>query len=167
MTQSAVNYAKVLYELKISEECISNTKMLIENSKELVQALSNPAVKKKEKHAVIDTIFDSEMRNFLKVLCDNHGFSMILHIFDEYKTLLLHSKNILKATITYVTKPDEEQIRKIEEFICKKYNKAGVLLELKEDPSILGGFVLTVGSTEFDTSMEGALTSLYKTLVWR
>jgi F-type H+-transporting ATPase subunit delta len=167
MTQSAINYAKTLYELKISEDCISNTKMLIENSKELVQALASPAVKKKEKHAVIDTVFEGEMRNFLKVLCDNDGFPMIPQIFDAYKTLLLHSKNILKATITYVTKPDEEQIKKIEEFICKKYNKAGVLLELNEDPSILGGFVLTVGNTEFDTSMQGTLTSLYKTLVWR
>jgi F-type H+-transporting ATPase subunit delta len=91
----------------------------------------------------------------------------ISQIFDMYEDVVLESKNIVKAKLTYVTKPDDDQINKIKEFVCNKYNKAGVLLELKEDASLIGGIVLSVGDVEYDKSIKGTLSSLHKTLVWR
>ncbi|MFU0828355.1 MAG: hypothetical protein ACFWTJ_12655 [Lachnoclostridium sp.] len=40
-------------------------------------------------------------------------------------------------------------------------------MELKEDPSLIGGFVLKVGNTEYDKSIKGTLDELQKTLVRR
>jgi len=166
MTNHAMNYAKALFDLNISDEIVQNTKDILEN-RELLEALSNPSIKKSEKHAVIDTIFDYKISNFLKVLCDNDCMEFISQIIDQYESIVLDSKNIIRATITFVTRPDDDQLEKLKEFVCKKYNKDGVLLELKEDSSLLGGFILSVGDTEYDKSIKGTLSSLHKTLMRR
>ena len=133
MTQSAINYAKAIFELGIPEESVSKAKNIIIENKDLLEALSSPTVKISNKHTVIDDIFDKEIRSFFKVLCDNESISIVSQIFEAYEELVLESKNIIKATITYVQRPDDKQLEQIKEIICKKYNKSGVLLELKED----------------------------------
>ena len=167
MTQQSINFARAIFELNISEEHVENAKDIIMANIELYDALSNPAVKNSEKHTVIDKIFDKEIRNFLKVLCNHNCMKMISQIFEAYEALVLASKNEIRATFTFVTKPDDVEIEKVKEFLCNKYNKADVLLELKEDASLIGGFILTVGDTMYDKSIRGSLSSLYKTLVWR
>lgn len=167
MTKLAMNYAKALFDLNISVECVRNTKDIIVENRELLDALSNPTIKKSEKHAVIDTVFVKEIRNFLKVLCDNNCMVLISQIFDIYEGIVLDGENIIKAKLFFVTKPDDYQLEKLKEFVCNKYNKTSVLLELKEDPSLLGGFVLSVGDTLYDKSIKGTLSSLHKALLWR
>jgi len=167
MIQRAMNYAKVLFDLNISEECVQNTKNIILKSRELQEAFSNPAIKKSEKHAVIDAIFDKRIISFLKVVCDNECMALISQIFDTYEGIVLNHKSIIKATLTFVTRPDNDQLEKIKKFICSDYKKTGVLLELKEDASLLGGFILSVGDMEYDKSIRGTLSSLNKTLMWR
>ena len=62
---AALRYAEVLYQLKVPEEAIGETKRLWEVSEELPEVLSNPAVSKEQKHGIIDRIFPKEMRSFL------------------------------------------------------------------------------------------------------
>lgn len=167
MTQGAINYAKALFDLGIQEDCVKSTEDIILQNNELSEALSNPAVKKKEKHAVIDAVFDEKIRSFMKVLCDNEAMGMANEIFDAYDDIALKSKNMIKATITYMSRPDDDQLEGIKKMVCRKFNKSGVLLEMKEDSSLLGGFILTVGDTEYDKSIRGTLEGLGKTLVRR
>lgn len=167
MTQCAINYAKVLFELGISEDVVSNTKSILLENNNLLEALDNPSIQKREKEKVIDDIFQKEIRGFLKVICQNNRVIMLKDIFDAYETIVLDSKNIIKATFSYVSKPEDEEIDKIKQMVCNKYKKAGVNLELKEEPSLIGGFVLTVGDTEYDKSIKGTLEELQKALVWR
>ena len=58
---AALRYAEVLYQLKVPEEAIGETKRLWEVSEELPEVLSNPAVSKEQKHGIIDRIFPKEM----------------------------------------------------------------------------------------------------------
>ena len=88
-------------------------------------------------------------------------------IMEAYEAILLESKNMLKAKLKYVVKPDDEQITKIKDMLCNKYKKTGVSLELEEDASLIGGYILYVGNTEYDKSMMGALSEMKKTLVGR
>lgn len=167
MTHRTMNYAQALFDLNVPEDSIKNTKVLILDNKELLDALSNPAVKKREKHAIIHNVFDKEVRNFIKVLCDNDAITSINEIFDAYENITLDSKNIIKAVFRYASRPNDDEIQKIKDMLCSKYNKKDVLLELKEDPSLIGGFILSVGNTEYDKSIKQTLFSLNKTLAWR
>ena len=51
--------------------------------------------------------------------------------------------------------------------ICRKYHKTGVNLQLKEDPSLIGGFILTVGDDVYDRSVKASITKLQNSLVRR
>lgn len=167
MIRQAENYAKALFELKTSEEIMKHTKSILASSRELTDALKNPEVTKAEKHKVIDAVFPTDTTGFLKVLCDHGSFGMIEQIFDAYEALVLKDRKYLKVVFYYVTKPEEDQLVRIRTMLCKKYQVKEVLLELKEDPSLIGGFILAVGNTVYDKSIRGALAGLYASLVKR
>lgn len=167
ITWQVVNYAKVLFTLEASEFSIQKTKQIFNENSELIRALDNPMIDKKEKDAVIEAIFDQDICNFVKLLCDNHNIDLINDILEAYETMELDSKNIIQAKLTYAAKLMDEEIEQIKAMICKKYNKMGVSLELKEDATLIGGYVLKIGDTEYDKSIQGALVELQKTLVGR
>lgn len=167
MTERDVNYAKVLLQMDVSRACLEHARALLTKSTELLVALSNPSVKKKEKEAVIERLFEQEICNFIKVLCENQYVEHSEAIFKAYDELVLESKNMISATLCYVTKPSESQIQGIKQMICKKYNTVDVLLHLKEEKDLIGGFVLKVEDTEYDKSLRGQIIDLQKTLLWR
>ena len=61
----------------------------------------------------------------------------------------------VNAELKYVTRPGESQISRIKEFIKDRLDADGVNLELVEDKSIGGGFILTAGSLIYDWSNAG------------
>jgi F-type H+-transporting ATPase subunit delta len=167
ITQQAANYAKVLFSLGIKEEVILPTKNIFLENKTLIEVFDNPVIKQEEKEAVIKAVFEEEIRRFIKLVCENKCIGIINEIFEAYEGMELASKNIIKATLTYVTKPDDTELEQIKNMVCSKYNKTGVSLKLLEDTSLIGGFVLTVGDMEYDKSIKGTLAEMQKTLVGR
>jgi F-type H+-transporting ATPase subunit delta len=167
ISQQTVNYAKILFSLEPKEESIRSAKELLLGSRELMELLENPAVKLMEKDTVIDKLFNIEIRSFLKVLCENRMIGKFEEILSAYEAMELEHKNILKASLSYTIMPNDEDISQIKNMLCEKYKKAGVFLELKEDASLIGGFVLNVGDTVYDKSIKGALSEMQKTLIGR
>lgn len=167
ITAQAANYAKVLFSLGLQEECIENTREILLESRELVEALKNPNIKKKEKESVINRIFNKEISGFLKVLSLHQQIGIVSMIFQAYDALALENKSLLKAELFYVTQPDAEEINQIEDMLCRKYKKTRVIMKLEEDPALIGGFVLMVANTEYDKSIKGTLEELQKALVRR
>ena len=70
------------------------------------------------------------------------------------------NNNIVKATITCVTKPDEEQLSGLKAFVCKKTGAAEAELEIVIDESLLGGFIIQIGNQQFDRSLRSKLEQL-------
>ena len=62
-------------------------------------------------------------------------------------------EQILHATLRCVTPPNEAQLEKMKAFLAEHYHCDSVELEIKQDPSVRGGFVLNVGNDEYDWSM--------------
>lgn len=115
MTQKAINYGIVLYQLGISQDMVEEIKALVDGSPELVYALADPVVSHADKRKVVDRVFDrfgnKDLVNFMKTLCDNDGFDMIHDIFDEYEKYAREQQDILSATLYYVTPPTDKQIQ--------------------------------------------------------
>lgn len=167
ISQRALNYAKVLYSMELKEDSIQTAKNLLLNSSELMDALENPVINKENKDSVIDKLFDKEIAGFLKLLSENKTINLFSDIISAYEDMVLEHNNILKARLAYVKKPDETQIDQIKNMLCEKYKKAGVFLELEEDASLIGGFILYVGNTEYDKSIRGTLSEMQKALIRR
>ena len=68
----------------------------------------------------------------------------------------------LKVSLFYVTPPLDSQLDKIKEFVASKkgVSKEEVQIELIEKKDLVGGFVLRIGTHEYDWSTKGRLDQL-------
>ena len=73
----------------------------------------------------------------------------------------------LIAYLRYVTAPSEKQLENMEKLICEKHNCSGVEWEMTEDPSLIGGFILTVDGITYDRSIDGRLKNMTRNLTGR
>lgn len=167
MTQTAINYAKVLYELQIPDAVIEEADKCFKETPELLHALANPAIPLKEKYAVIERLFTDRMKNFIKTVCKNGRMRQINEIFDVYQKYSKDKRSILEATLFYVTEPTKEQEEKFRAFLKKKYGCQSVELSLQKNRELIGGFVLSAGGREFDWSVRGRMKQLEQKLIRR
>lgn len=159
MTRIAHNYARALYELGIGEESIRKSERLAESS-ELMRALGSPVVSKKAKHRIVDKVFPKEMHNFVKLLCDYGSVCYIPQIFKAYDAYVDECHDVLTARLVCVVPPDDAQKEKMKEFIRKKFGKQHVKMEIVQDDSLIGGFILKVMDVEYDWSTRGRMERL-------
>lgn len=167
MTQKAINYAEVLYQLKINADELHEAETIVRQNPALQEALTCPIVSKKKKTEIIDKIFQNEIASFLKVLCSHSDFDQFFDICAEYKVLAKKKADILLATLYYVTPPTDAQKKGMEDFLKKEYKTSGVELTLEKKESLIGGFMLRVGNREYDWSLSGRCKRLTQRLVMR
>ena len=163
MTETSINYAKALYELSVPEEAVLETEKIFRGTPQLKGALENPLVSLKEKEHVMTKV----VKNFLKVTCKYQKISSIYDILEAYGNYSRKQKGILKAVLTYVTKPEEAQKEKMEDFLRREFGAKEVILTLREDKSLIGGFILSAGDKEFDWSLRGRYNNLRQKLTRR
>ncbi|MBQ6462049.1 MAG: F0F1 ATP synthase subunit alpha [Pseudobutyrivibrio sp.] len=78
--------------------------------------------------------------------------------FEE--SLAAKSEVVEKAKLRYVTAPTDEQLNGIKRFLAKETGNADIEVELVSDPSLKSGFVLSVGTKEYDWSEQGRIKQL-------
>ena len=93
------------------------------------------------------------------------GVETLDRLMDAYEERRAERANRRKVVLRYVTPPTAGQLEQIRDFLRKKYNDQELPLELIEDPTLLGGFSITVGSDEYDWSMKGRLTQMKNRLL--
>ncbi|MCH1983936.1 ATP synthase F1 subunit delta [Ruminococcus sp. OA3] len=167
MTQTAINYARVLFDLAIPGDEIAQTEELLDKEPLILKALKSPVVQMKEKYRVIDRIFPAELHSFLKVICSNDRVDDLQEIFREYRKYVHTQNRTVDAVIECVTPPAEAQEEKICAFLKKKYHAKQVVLEKIGKPELIGGFVLRVNDEEYDWSLKGRLQQLEQKLTRR
>ena len=117
----------------------------------------SPAVSLSAKHNVIEKVFPLQIRDFLKVLCDNGDVYLWDDICTAYREVSPERKEEFVVTLSYVTAPTDEQLQNIRNFIQKKYNREDMVFETKEDPSLGGGFIIRAGNEVYDWSTNGRM----------
>ncbi len=164
MTQTAMKYTKVLWELSIPVEDVKGAARLYESSEELSQVLIHPEIPAQKKYAVIDRLFTPSVQSFLKVLCRQGEISYLPEIAQAYEAYAHEHKNVLDAQIVCVNPPDEKQMEGFRDFLKKQYQAEEVNLTIVREPSLIGGFLLRVQGEEYDYSLRGRLNRMAQTL---
>lgn len=165
MREKSMEYARNLRSLANAKEYLETAASMLEAVPAIGEELSDPTVALSKKLIVIDRIFPKEIRNFLKLLCDNGDFEC----FDEVRKALEElsktpDAKVEHAKLTYVTPPTEEQLSGIRQFAAKETDNPDIVLDLEEDPSLKSGFVLDIGSKEYDWSEQGRIEQLKEQL---
>ena len=136
-------------------------------NEELLSALENPTITKKEKENVVEKLFPDDIKSFLKVVCDNDDIACFDEAVEYYDELKRKTDKIIKAEFDYVTMPKDEQLERIKQYLMKQYQADKVELTLKEEKDLIGGFVLKVGDHVYDNSLSGKMRKLQQKLTWR
>ena len=161
MTQAAIDYATSLRKTETPKELLQQVKDVLEAVPQVRSEFEDPTVSIEKKHLIIDRVFPKEIRDFLKILCDNMHFGLFDEIctaYDELGRKPEAKEN--QAQLIYVTAPTDEQLEGIKAFLAKEFHNPDMELTLKEDKSIKSGFVLRVGTREFDWSEKGRIEQL-------
>lgn len=187
MNEQAGKFAVVLYELNIPKELINITSEVFRENPELIRVLESPVVPAEKKHRILEQVLNAvttqeeqEMPServipatdsfrlflhFLDKVCDDGCISQLDDIFRGWKCYQRQQEGVLEAELSYVTEPDEDQLARFREFLCRRYHKKEVILHTVSRPGLLGGFVLKTGDVEYDYSLAGRMKKLRRALV--
>ena len=157
LISTALEYAKRLRELNIPGDIVGQTGDIFKAVPQVKLDFESPAVSLSAKHNVIEKLFPLQIRDFLKVLCDNGDVYLWDDICTAYREVSPEKKEEFVVTLSYVTAPTDEQLQNIRNFIQKKYNREDMVFETKEDPSLGGGFIIRAGNEVYDWSTNGRM----------
>ena len=164
MTAASGTYARLLLEQAVPEEVLSEARVLAAEP-ELRAALENPVYDRREKGAVIDRLFPEEVRPFLRVLCDRGDWALLPEILTEHDALVRRRDGVADVTFTCVHPPTDAQRRRVEEVVRRRSGRTGVRWNTVLDPSLLGGFILTVDDWVLDRSLRTMAEDLRRQLL--
>ena len=157
MISTALDYARTLRELNIASDIVGQADDIFKAVPQVKMEFEDPSVALHAKHNVIDKIFPVQIRDFLKILCDNSHIYLWEDIVSAYKDLSPEKKGEFRVILSYVTPPDEEQLKNIRDFLIRKYQREDLIFETREEPSLGGGFVIQAGNEVYDWSVNGRM----------
>ena len=157
MISTAKDYAKTLRELNIAANIVGQADDIFTAVPQIAEEFANPSISLASKHNVIEKVFPLQIRDFLKLLCDNSDTGLWKDIVKAYREAAPERKGEFVVTLKYVTAPSDEQLQGIKDFVAKQYNTTEFTFELEEDKSLGGGFVIQAGNDVFDWSTSGRM----------
>ncbi len=157
MISKALDYAKQMRGLNIASDVVDQANDIFTAVPQVKLDFENPGVAVSAKHHVIDKVFPHQIRDLLKVLCDNGDVELWDQILEAYKNSSPERKDEFVVTLSYVTEPTEEQLAGIKDYVIKKYKREDMIFEKKKDESLGGGFVIQAGNDMIDWSTKGRL----------
>lgn len=168
----AARYAKSLLDLaeeqNLLEEIKADMALFVQTlraNSTLNAVLRNPIVSPSKKTAILVAVFKDKVQqatlNFFKIMVDKMRSEILFETAKEFVEQYNHKKNIVKAIIVSAVALSEGNRAEVME-VVKKATAGDVILEEKVDPGLIGGFILTVGDRQFDTSILSTLSKLKK-----
>ncbi|MCP4051466.1 MAG: ATP synthase F1 subunit delta [Mesoflavibacter sp.] len=167
--RAAIRYAKAVLSLATDNNTADavNTDMeLIKNtvaeSKDLKDMLYSPVIRSSVKKAALLEIFKNANKatvNLIDVLIANKRTSLLPEVASSYVTLFEQQKGNQIAEVTTAVPLTKELEEKVLEKVKELTGKEAAITNIV-DESILGGFILRVGDTQYNASIANQLNKL-------
>jgi F-type H+-transporting ATPase subunit delta len=141
---------------------------MIVREKKLEQAICNPLYDAAGRKRVLATVieklnFSKVMQTFLLLLFDKGRIGFLGSINDRYQDLADELKGIARANVVSATALSEENAEKIRATLSQMTGK-NIVLEIEQDPGLIGGIVTRVGDLVLDGSIRTQLMNMKETL---
>lgn len=168
----AARYAKSIIDLSQEQKALDvvNNDMLdflktLKANGQLSAVLSNPIISHQKKLGILTSLFEGKMNKvsleFFKLMINKGRGNLLFATAQEFVNQYDILKNITQATVVSATPLSEANKAKLLAEV-KAAVGGEVALEAKVNPSLIGGFVLTVGDRQVDTSIASNLKKLKK-----
>ena len=158
ISRRSQNYGQALFECEASEELFKQLKTLsnIFMEPEIMKFFLSLTISKEDKKNILNSLFQQSsplLKNFFFVLLDNKAFSLLPQIVSAYGKLMEEKNNLCTGTIHSPHPVSLEQKREIEGLLQKFFNKR-LVLNRKEDKSLVGGLYVETGGYIFDSTVK-------------
>jgi F-type H+-transporting ATPase subunit delta len=168
----AIRYAKSLIDIAVEQKALEqvNNDMeffarTIKANSELHAVLDNPIIFHDKKISILEAIFAGKVSPvtiaFFKLMVNKSRAEILYPAAVEFINQYDIIKNITKATVVSAAELSEANKKTIIAEI-EALTKGTVKLKATVDPALIGGFILTVGDLQVDTSISSSLTKLKK-----
>tara|TARA_Y100001970_G_scaffold294309_1_gene450294 strand:- start:22111 stop:22653 length:543 start_codon:yes stop_codon:yes gene_type:complete len=166
-TPYAEAFLQVVDSSNETEEIIPQVKSIIQllnDSVQLQEALSSPVLENEAKKSIIEKLFADDINpsflNLLKLLADRQRIGLLGAVLERFLELYREKRNIALATVTSATPLTEDQETSLKLKISKIAGTENLELNCKIDESLIGGFIVRVGSKVVDASLAGQVRKL-------
>ena len=130
---------------------------------QLDAALQSPRVTPEEKSSLIDSALagkaDQTLINFLKVLNNHDRLDCLPAINQQARTMFNELRGRVEAAVTVADELTPSLEKEVQEKLKSVLGK-DVILSVKIDPEIIGGMIVKVGDTVYDTSVSNQLAQV-------
>lgn len=170
----ASRYAKTLLDLSVQEnklerilEDVESFNTITDQNKDFYNFLKTPIIHKDKKSQIVKKLFeksyDDLTMKFLLLLIAKKREQYLPEVADEFIDQYKKLKHVTTVKVTTATELDDKAL----EAIKAKLKASGkvdekVELEIKIDPSLIGGFILEFDNNVYDASISHQLKSMRK-----
>ncbi|MBE8220156.1 MAG: ATP synthase F1 subunit delta [Alphaproteobacteria bacterium] len=169
-------YALALFELVQEADSNKNTahqdvttlRALLAANPDLQKLIRNPLITAQEQSAALGALLKEAqttdlLQTFVQFLISRRRLYLLPAILGGYLELLAETRNEVTAYVVSATALAQVQITILTDTLTRVLGKS-VRLEAQEDATLLGGFILKVGSRMIDGSLAHQLQSLQTTM---
>ena len=168
----AGRYASALFELALEEKALDAVKTdlekfdaLVADSPELERLVRSPVFSADDKLKALSAILDKAgikglAANFLRVLTTNRRLFAVRDVVRGYRALVARHRGEVTAQVTVAEKMSDKNLEALKDALKSKTAGKNIDLDVKIDPSIIGGLIVKVGSQMVDSSLRTKLNSI-------
>ena len=168
----AGRYATALFELALENKAVDAVKKdldrfgsLLTESTDLHRLVRSPAFGVDEQLKALSAILAKAgitglAANFLRVITTNRRLFAVRDMIRGYRTLVARHKGEVTAQVTIAEKLNDSNLDALKSALKSVTGSKEVDLEVKIDPTIIGGLVVKVGSRMVDSSLRTKLNSI-------
>ena len=148
---------------------LENFANLLEESAELREVLQNPSIPEAQKLKVLDALasrlgLSRPIRNFIAVVTHHQRLHELRDMISAYASIADENSGIAEAEIITARPLDPGNRRLLEQQVARLAGEPRIQATYREDPSLLGGAVVKLGSTVYDGSVRGQLEQMRQRL---
>lgn len=141
---------------------------LVARNAALEQAINNPLYDSASRRKVLAALvgrlgLSRPVASFLALLFEKGRFKFIGAINDFYQKLADELKGVARATVVSAVALPEEAVERIRQALSRRTGKQ-IILDLKQDPGLIGGIVTQIGDLVLDGSIRSQLLNMRESL---
>ena len=167
----AGRYATALFELARDEKSVDAVKAdldrfdaMLAESADLARLVRSPVFSADAQSKALAAVLDKAeiggiSAKFLKVLIANRRLFAVRHVIRAFRALVAKFKGEATADVTVAEGLSDKNLDALQAAL-KSVTGKDVALNVKVDPSILGGLVVKLGSRMVDSSLRTKLNSI-------
>ncbi|KAK9502283.1 hypothetical protein O3M35_011081 [Rhynocoris fuscipes] len=159
-------YASALYsaatklkQLDQVEKDLETVKQTLKTDTKFKEFLENPVIKRSlkieaVKEAANKIKLSPPSANLLALLAENGRLNRLDHVASAFSTIMAGHRGDLTCEVTTAKQLDAEMKGELQK-VLKQFAKKGenIILQLKVDPSIIGGMIVSIGDKYVDMSV--------------